>query len=116
MGTSVLIVDDDASFQAAATQLLALRGFDVVGYASDVARALEVAARIRPDAVLLDVHLGEGDGQTIVSGLVALGARVLLTSSDPDALSTEMARRSGAAGFLPKADLVRAPLARYLCP
>jgi hypothetical protein len=39
---------------------------------------------------------------------------VLLTSTDPDAASSDDVRRSGALGFVPKSELPNAPLAQLL--
>jgi DNA-binding NarL/FixJ family response regulator len=54
----VLIVDDHPGFRQAARALLAARGFAVVAETDCAVGALHVAARLEPDAVLLDVRLG----------------------------------------------------------
>jgi len=116
MSRSVLIVDDDASFLDIASNLLRSRGFEVVGEASDEDAAIFAAERLRPDAVLLDVHLGDADALALAARLTNLAGRprVLLTSSDPVALTPELARRHGATGFVAKSELAVADLVPYL--
>src|SRR5689334_23330505 len=62
MGTTVLIVDDHEAFRRFARALLQAEGFDVVGEAEDAASAVETAARLRPQLVLLDIQLPDEDG------------------------------------------------------
>src|SRR3954452_14293835 len=58
----VLVVDDQAAFRDAARQLLERRGYAVVAEAGCAASALDAVERFAPDAVLLDVRLGDDDG------------------------------------------------------
>jgi DNA-binding NarL/FixJ family response regulator len=115
MSTSVLIVDDDAAFLGIAGELLRTRGFSVIGRAGDHEEAMSQAHRLRPDAVLLDVHMGASDALALTARLIELDGnqRVLLTSSDPSAVTVDLARRCGAVGFISKADLVETDLGRY---
>ena len=115
MGCTVLIVDDDAQFRRGAGELLADRGYRVVGEAGSAAAGLALAEELRPDAVLVDVNLPDSDGLSVAARLSADGApRVLLTSTDAGATTDRLVRGSGAAGFVPKADLTHAVLDRYL--
>src|SRR4051794_41921996 len=65
----VVIVDDHPTFRDAARMLLAARGYDVVAEASCAATALDAVERHAPDAVLLDVHLGDDDGFALCGSL-----------------------------------------------
>jgi DNA-binding NarL/FixJ family response regulator len=105
--TTVLIVDDHVRFRAAARRWLESEGFDVVGEAADGADALEAAARLRPDVVLLDVQLPDIDGFQIAArlGLHDDSPAVVLTSSRDEAEFGGIVARSGARGFIPKAEL-----------
>jgi CheY-like chemotaxis protein len=116
MATRVLIVDDDRSFRRTAAMLLRARGFEVVGEAADGREAIAATEALQPDAVLLDVHLPDGDGLELARRLSpgGWGPSVLLTSSDADAASQELAERRGAAGFVAKTELASARLERYL--
>jgi two-component system nitrate/nitrite response regulator NarL len=113
---AVLIVDDDARFRDRAARVLADGGYDVVGTAATLGQARAAVRDARPDAVLLDVHLPDGDGIAFAKELTgADGApRVLLTSSDAGAVPRRLLERSGAAGFVAKVDLATADLDEYL--
>jgi CheY-like chemotaxis protein len=114
--TSVLIVDDDRGFGRAATEMLADRGYRVLGQATTITEALVRCDQLGPDAVLLDVRLPDGDGVSLAEILRARPdrPRVLLTSTDRNAVSDAMLRHSGANGFLPKAELADSDLDRFL--
>jgi DNA-binding NarL/FixJ family response regulator len=94
--------------------MLTAAGLGVVGEADTAAAATAAALDLRPDMALVDVGLPDGDGVTLAGELTALPwhPRVLLTSTDPDAASADDVRRSGANGFVPKAELPNAPLKR----
>jgi DNA-binding NarL/FixJ family response regulator len=112
----VLIVDDDPAFRRSAATLLAERGYRVVGEADNLEQARAAIARARPDALLLDVNLPDGDGIAFAQELTAAdhGVRVLLTSSDAGAAPRRLLERSGAAGFVAKVDLAAADVTPYL--
>lgn len=107
MSIRVLLIDDDASFRALAALVLGGSGFAVIGEAGTAAEGAAAAARLQPDAVLLDVGLPDRDGRLLARELAALprAPQVLLTSSNPDASTPEDARRHGACGFVRKHDL-----------
>jgi DNA-binding NarL/FixJ family response regulator len=113
---SVLVVDDDPGFRWIARPMLAACGLAVVGEAETVATAMLAANELRPDAALVDVGLPDGDGIALACELAALPwrPRVLLTSIDPDAVTADDLRSSGAEGFVAKDELPDAPLARLL--
>jgi DNA-binding NarL/FixJ family response regulator len=110
--TSILIVDDDPGFARAAAELLADHGYRVLGSAMTADEALAESDRLRPDAILLDVRLPDGNGIALARALCAGhdAPRVLLTSSDRQAVQPEPLRESGAIGFIPKPELVRSNL------
>ena len=113
--TSVLIVDDHASFRANARALLEAEGLDVVGEAEDGTGAISEAERLQPQVVLLDVQLPDMDGFEVASRLSLNGGpRVILVSSHDVFDFGKLVARSGAAGFIPKADLSGAAIADLL--
>jgi DNA-binding NarL/FixJ family response regulator len=103
----VLIVDDHPSFRATARAVLQAEGFEVVGEAEDGASAIEAVRRLRPEVVLLDVHLPDIDGFEVTSRLLSNGSSpaVVLTSSRDVSEFGALVERSGARGFVPKAEL-----------
>jgi CheY-like chemotaxis protein len=116
MAWSVLVVDDDASFRRLATRTLRSWGYAVIGEAGTVAEAVERASELRPDAALVDIGLPDGDGFELARRFSALSwsPRVVLISSDSDAANEAIARRMGAAGFVPKDELLGPVLRRLI--
>ena len=79
-------------------------GITVAGEAGSCAEALARIPAVRPDVVLLDMRLPDGDGATLCRDLLqrmpGLRCLVLTSYSEQDAL--DAAVRAGAAGFLLK--------------
>jgi DNA-binding NarL/FixJ family response regulator len=110
----VLIVDDQASFRGVARQLLEWRGYEVAGEAGDAAQAIDCAERLAPDAVLLDVGLGEDSGFDVCSALVrARPALAVLLVSDAYTHVDGCVAASGARGFALKSRLAAIDLAAF---
>jgi CheY-like chemotaxis protein len=105
--TRVLVVDDHPAFRHAARRLLEAAGMVVVAEAAGAADAIETATAMRPDLVLLDVRLPDGDGFAVARLLAdaGLGPTTVLTSSRSEPGYAAFARDVGAAGFVAKADL-----------
>jgi DNA-binding NarL/FixJ family response regulator len=101
----VLLVDDQALFREALATLLSVREeVDVVGEAADGAAAVECAARLRPDVVLMDLRMPGLDGIAATRRLRAgqPDVRVIaLTTFDTDE-EVFAALRAGAVGYLLK--------------
>lgn len=107
MATTVLIVDDHAGFRATARMLLEEEGFEIVGEAGDGGSAVEQAAALSPDLVLLDVHLPDIDGFEVADRVIAADgapAVVLISSRAAGELEPRI-EASRARGFVSKADL-----------
>jgi len=116
MGRSVLVVDDDVAFRELAVRTLRSWGLAVVGEAGTVAEALERTSQLRPDSVLVDIGLPDGDGFDLAHRLVVLPwqPRVVLISTDSDAANHTAAERAGAAGFVPKDEVLDSTLRNLL--
>jgi CheY-like chemotaxis protein len=112
----VLVVDDDDAFRGLASRMIAGMRLGRVAEAATFAAAVAAAAELRPHAALVDIGLPDGDGVTLAGQLAALPwrPRIVLTSSEPDAVSAAGAVRAGAVGFVPKADLANGTLRAML--
>jgi two-component system response regulator EvgA len=116
MATTVLVVDDHESFRRVARLLLEFEGYEVVGEAEDGHTGLAAARALAPDLVLLDIQLPDIDGFDVAARLTSdeRAPAVILTSSQDGADFGMLIRRSGARGFIPKAEITGARLAALL--
>jgi DNA-binding NarL/FixJ family response regulator len=107
MVMTVLIVDDHPTFRSFARELLESEGFQVIGESEDGEAAIDAAEALRPDLVLLDVQLPDLSGFQVAERLRAksLPAAVVLVSSRSASDYGDQIESSGAAGFVPKAEL-----------
>jgi DNA-binding NarL/FixJ family response regulator len=107
MRPTLLIVDDHDGFRSLARRLLGAGGFEVVGEAADGRAAVTAARKLQPDVVLLDIQLPDIDGFEVLARLQdrPAGPAVVLTSTRDRADYGERVDRSGASGFIPKAEL-----------
>ncbi|GAA2809818.1 response regulator [Kribbella solani] len=108
MAITVMVVDDQEMVRAGFTALLdAQPDLEVVGQAGDGAQAVELAAALKPDVILMDVRMPVLDGMAATKRILA-GTRpgeppriVMLTTFDLDDY-VYAALRAGASGFLLK--------------
>ena len=112
MARRVLIVDDHDGFRRSAARALTAEGWSVVGEAEDGEAGLRAAADCEPDVVLLDVGLPDVSGIEVARELHvrAPGLAVVMVSTHDREDYGELARASGARGFLSKLDLNGAAL------
>ncbi|MFE7676620.1 response regulator [Streptomyces albidoflavus] len=111
-GPRVLVADDQELVRTGFRLILTSRGLDVVGEAADGAEAVELARRLRPDVVLMDIRMPVLDGLEATRRILALGLTcrvIMLTTFDLDAYVYD-ALAAGASGFLLK-DVTPAHLA-----
>jgi response regulator of citrate/malate metabolism len=101
----VLVVDDD--FRVASVHVgfvEAVPGFQVVGQAHTAAGAEELASALRPDLVLIDIYLPDGDGLQVVRHLLAAQdpPAVIVISAANDIATVRLAVQLGALHYLVK--------------
>ena len=85
-GSKILVVDDDSVFYRSINLGLRKKGWTCV-WCLDAHSALEAAQNYQPDVVMMDVHLPDGDGMTLVRQLREQGypGRVLVVTGDANA-------------------------------
>ncbi len=114
-----LVVDDD--FRVAgihAARVARVDGFECVGQVYSAAAAREAIERLNPDLLLLDVHLPDEDGISMLRSLQASGADVdcIIVTAAQDLATVKSAMTSGAVYYLVKPfsfDRLRTQLEAY---
>lgn len=101
----VLIVDDQKPFRDASRMVVEFSdGFEVVGEAASGLEAIELAKRLAPDLVLMDVQMPGIDGLETTRQIRSQPAppAVVVMSTHESGDYAGLARDAGAVGFLPK--------------
>ena len=106
MTLRVLIVDDSRFFRRRVTEMLAIDPtILVVGEAADGAEAVEMALKLRPDVITMDIEMPVLDGITATRRILSVGfIPILMFSSltNDGAKATFDALDAGAVDYLPK--------------
>ena len=112
--TTIMVVDDHPMWRDGVGRDLTEHGFEVVATADSVAAAANRAAATKPDVVLMDMHLPDGNGaQATVAVLEhSPSTRILVLSASSEREDVLEAVKAGASGYLVKsasqAELVEA--------
>jgi DNA-binding NarL/FixJ family response regulator len=101
---TVMVVDDHPIWREGVARDLAERGLSVVATAADAGAAVRIAPAVRPQVVLMDLHLGETSGVTAIAGILAKlpETRVLVLSASGEHSDVLDAVKAGATGYLVK--------------
>jgi two-component system, response regulator PdtaR len=107
-GLKVLVVEDEALIRMDLAEMLTEEGYVVAGEAGDGEQALELARRLHPDLVIMDIKMPKMDGITAATNIVEerIAPVVMLTAFSQREL-IEQARDAGAMAYLVK------PFARH---
>jgi diguanylate cyclase (GGDEF)-like protein len=104
-GIRVLIADDDPMIRLTMASLIEREaGLELVGQAEDADSAIELAARRRPDVVLLDVNMPGGGGLRAANDIREANPAVkvvALSADDSQGAQYDMTR-AGAVGYVVK--------------
>ncbi len=105
MPIRILLADDHALVRQGIRELLGSQSeFEIVGEAATGAQAVQTALEARPDVVLLDIHMPDGDGlwatAEIARELPSTRVLILTVSTEDEHLKETL--RRGAAGYLLK--------------
>jgi DNA-binding NarL/FixJ family response regulator len=102
---AVLVVDDHRSFGDLLSAALAtVPGMRCVGTATSAAEGVEMAARLHPDIVVMDIEMPRQNGLTATREILAAapGTAVAVMTAHRDPVWVSKAAQAGASGFIPK--------------
>ncbi len=102
---TLLVIDDHPLFRRAVLQLVAMaEDFAVVGEASSGAEGLELAQKLQPDMILLDLNMKQMNGIEVLKVIKSWGmdSRVVMLTVSDEAADLVAALRAGADGYLLK--------------
>jgi DNA-binding NarL/FixJ family response regulator len=102
----VLVVDDQRPFREAAKHVVAAtEGFELVGQAESGEEAVDLAAELTPDLVLMDLNLPGIDGLEATRRIVdASAGRIAVVALSTETGLATQAVASGAATFISKSE------------
>jgi two-component system, response regulator RegA len=103
MTQSILVIDDDATFNAVLSRALSRRGFAVQS-AGDGEDALRAAQALPPAAVVLDLNLGGVSGLTLIRPLldIAPACRIVVLTGYASIATAVEAIKLGATQYFAK--------------
>jgi len=101
MADTLLLVDDDASVLRAIGDYFERVGYEVWRDGTGE-QAIDTFHRVRPDVVLLDLHLPDSSGLAVLERLRREGAAVILLTGQGDIETAVKAMLLGAENFLTK--------------
>jgi DNA-binding NarL/FixJ family response regulator len=102
----ILIVDDHEALRAGVRSVLESRGIEVCGEATNGQEALTKAVQLRPDLIILDITMPILDGFTAAREITKRlpGVGILLLSMHESASMVNVAKSSGARGYVAKSE------------
>ena len=111
------MADDESEFRRWLRSLLETsETFRVVGEAKSGTEALDLVSRLKPDVVITDLDMPDGDGLELARGLRADSpdVKVIMVSGQTEKGYERLAKEEGALAFIPKSNLSLDSLFRAL--
>lgn len=109
---SILLVDDHAAIRAGIRSALTTAGFTLIHEAASYSEALACVTTSRPKVLIVDIHLGDGDGLSLVTWVRSISRTipiVVLSLADSDQYIVA-AMSAGASAFVSKSS----PLSEFI--
>ena len=99
----IIIADDESLIRLDLREMLSHLGYDVIGEAGDGRSALDLARKLQPDLVIMDIKMPEVDGIAAAEELTRskIAPVVLLTAYSDQGL-VERAKEAGVVGYVVK--------------
>jgi len=99
----IIIADDESLIRLDLREMLISLGYDVIAEVGDGRTAVDLAKKLRPDLVIMDIKMPEVDGIAAAEELTRekVAPVVLLTAYSDQAL-VERAKEAGVVGYLVK--------------
>jgi AmiR/NasT family two-component response regulator len=99
----ILIADDESLIRLDLRDMLTHLGYEVVAEAGDGRQAIDLARKLKPDLVIMDIRMPEVDGIQAAATLTAERiAPVVLLTAFSDAQLVEQAKEAGVVGYVVK--------------
>ena len=102
--TTVLIVDDNDMMRSILRSILRGNAYEVVGEARNGAVAIEMAERLKPQVICLDVMMPEKDGLEALPEIKTAhpAGEIVMITSNADPGTVQSSIENGASGFIVK--------------
>ncbi|WP_150658015.1 response regulator [Pseudomonas fluorescens] len=103
--TSIVLIDDHPLLRRGLAEMFAdTRDLDVIGQAGDGHQGIELVLRLKPDFVLLDLHMPGMNGLQVLEELKRLkvAAQIIVLTAELNRTELLCALRLGAEGFILK--------------
>lgn len=99
----IIIADDESLIRLDLREMLTHLGYDVIGEAGDGKSAMDLARRLRPDLLIMDIKMPDLDGISAAEELTRERiAPVVLVTAYSDQGLVERAREAGVVGYVVK--------------
>ena len=99
----IVIADDESLIRLDLREMLTHLGYDVIGEAGDGQSAMELARRLRPDLLIMDIKMPDLDGISAAEELTRERiAPVVLVTAYSDQELVDRAREAGVVGYVVK--------------